>query len=78
MAIIWLGAPLGVVTGSVMGGWLAQHYGWRSTFIVIGLAGVLVSLLVLLTLREPDRGAFDAAQSAQGAPPPVLSVFRFS
>jgi predicted MFS family arabinose efflux permease len=77
MAIIWLGAPLGVVTGSVMGGWLAQHYGWRSTFIVIGLAGVLVSLLVLLTLREPARGAFDAAQAAQGAPPPVMSVFRF-
>lgn len=77
MAIIWLGAPLGVVTGSVMGGWLAQHYGWRSTFIVIGMAGMLVSVLVLLTLREPPRGAFDTAQSARQAPPPVLTVFRF-
>ncbi|HEX3837167.1 MAG TPA: MFS transporter [Steroidobacteraceae bacterium] len=77
MAIIWLGAPLGVVVGSVMGGWLAQHYGWRSTFIVIGLAGVLVSVLVLLTLREPPRGAFDAAQSSRGAPPSVLSAARF-
>src|SRR5580658_11225944 len=45
MAIIWLGAPLGVVAGSVLGGYLAQHYGWRSTFLVIGLAGVLVSIL---------------------------------
>ncbi len=77
MAIIWLGAPLGVVTGSVLGGWLAQHYGWRATFIVIGLAGVLVSVLVLLTLREPPRGAFDAAPASRGAPPPVLKVFRF-
>jgi predicted MFS family arabinose efflux permease len=77
MAIIWLGAPLGVVAGSVMGGWLAQHYGWRSTFLAIGLAGVLVSLLVLVTLREPPRGEFDAAQSSRGAPPPVLTVFRF-
>lgn len=77
MGIIWLGAPIGVVTGSVMGGWLAQHHGWRSTFIVIGLAGVAVSLLVLLTLREPPRGAFDAARSARDAPPPVLTVFRF-
>src|SRR3984885_10441742 len=41
MAIIWLGAPLGVVPGSVMGGWLAQHYGWRRTFMLIGLAGGL-------------------------------------
>lgn len=77
MAIIWLGAPLGVVTGSVLGGWLAQHYGWRSTFVVIGSAGVVVSLLVLLTLREPPRGAFDPAPASRGAPPPVLSVFRF-
>ncbi|MEJ0007199.1 MAG: MFS transporter [Steroidobacteraceae bacterium] len=77
MAIIWLGAPLGVVTGSVLGGWLAQHYGWRTTFVVIGLAGVLVSLLVLFTLREPPRGAFDAAQPAGSTPPPVLTVFRF-
>jgi predicted MFS family arabinose efflux permease len=77
MAIIWVGAPIGVVFGSVLGGWLAQHYGWRMTFIVIGLAGVAVSLLVLLTLREPARGAFDAAGAAQGPPPPVLAVFRF-
>jgi predicted MFS family arabinose efflux permease len=77
MAVIWLGAPLGVVTGSVMGGWLAQHYGWRSTFTAIGLSGVVVSVLVLLTLREPPRGAFDPAQAARGAPPPVLTAFRF-
>ena len=77
MAIIWLGAPLGVVAGSVLGGWLAQHYGWRSTFKVIGLAGIIVSLLVLLTLREPRRGAFDAAAASRGAPPSALTVFRF-
>jgi predicted MFS family arabinose efflux permease len=77
MAIIWLGAPLGVVTGSVLGGWLAEHYGWRMTFMVIGATGVAVSLLVLLTLREPARGAFDPAQATRGAPPPVLKVFGF-
>ena len=62
MAVIWLGAPLGVVAGSVLGGYLAEHYGWRTTFIAIGLAGVVASLLVVLTLREPTRGAFDPAQ----------------
>ena len=77
MAIIWLGAPLGVVIGSVLGGWLAEHYGWRMTFMVIGATGIAVSLLVLLTLREPPRGAFDPPGAARGAPPPVLTVFRF-
>jgi predicted MFS family arabinose efflux permease len=77
MAIIWLGAPLGVVAGSVIGGYLAEHYGWRTTFVAIGLAGVLVSLLVLLTLREPVRGAFDPPQVARGRPPSALAVGRF-
>ncbi len=77
MAIIWLGAPLGVVAGSVLGGYLAEHYGWRTTFIVIGLAGVAASLLVLLTLREPTRGAFDPGQTADGPPPSAFAVARF-
>jgi predicted MFS family arabinose efflux permease len=77
MAIIWLGAPLGVVAGSVLGGYLAEHYGWRATFMAIGLAGVLVALLVVLTLREPTRGAFDPAQVTRGPPPSALSVARF-
>jgi predicted MFS family arabinose efflux permease len=80
MAVIWLGAPLGVVAGSVLGGYLAQNYGWRTTFTAIGLAGVAVSLLVLLTLREPKRGAFDPEQASRGPPPSAwnAAVFLFS
>jgi len=77
MAIIWLGAPLGVVAGSVVGGYLAQNYGWRTTFTCIGLAGVAASLLVLLTLREPVRGAFDPGQATRGPPPSAFAVARF-
>lgn len=77
MAIIWLGAPIGVVAGSVLGGYLAEHYGWRTTFTAIGLTGVAVSLLVLVTLREPMRGAFDPAKASRGPPPPALTAFRF-
>ncbi len=60
-----------------MGGYLAEHYGWRTTFVVIGLAGVLTSLLVLLTLREPKRGALDPAQLAEGPPPSAFAVAKF-
>jgi hypothetical protein len=34
-------------------------------------------VLVLFTLREPPRGAFDTAKSSQGAPPSVRSAARF-
>jgi predicted MFS family arabinose efflux permease len=77
MSIIWLGAPIGVVFGSSLGGWLAENVGWRWTFIDIGVAGLIVSGVALLTLREPPRGMYDPPGSAQEAPPPMWTVLRF-
>jgi len=53
MAIYWLCVPLAVVIGYMGGGWLADHFGWRITFVVIGVPGILLALLAKLTLREP-------------------------
>ena len=53
MAIYWLCGPLAVVIGYMGGGWLADHLGWRITFVVIGVPGILLALLAKLTLREP-------------------------
>jgi MFS family permease len=36
-------------------GWLSDHYGWRTVYMVAGVAGVLVSLLFFFTVREPRR-----------------------
>ncbi|HWW66034.1 MAG TPA: MFS transporter [Sphingomonadaceae bacterium] len=41
-------------------GWIGQSYGWRTTFIVSGLAGLLLAALVVLTVKEPPRRAFEA------------------
>ena len=53
MAIYWLCGPLAVIIGYLGGGWLVDQFGWRMTFIIIGLPGILFALLVKLTLREP-------------------------
>jgi MFS family permease len=37
----------------------SQVEGWRVAFVVIGAPGVLVALLLLLTVKEPPRGASD-------------------
>jgi predicted MFS family arabinose efflux permease len=47
--------PTGVFVGFLVGGWANAYYGWRSAFIVLGVFGVLVALLVRLTVREPER-----------------------
>ena len=53
MAIYWLCGPLSVIIGYLGGGWLVDHLGWRSTFMVIGVPGILLALLARFTLREP-------------------------
>ncbi|MCA8900809.1 MAG: MFS transporter [Hyphomonas sp.] len=40
--------------------------GWRIAFVVVGLPGVLIAILLLFTLREPPRGYSDPP-SANGA-----------
>jgi len=53
MAMYWMSFPLSVIVGFLGGGWLAETVGWRMTFIVIGVPGILLAILVKLTLREP-------------------------
>ena len=53
MAIYWMCTPMAMIIGYLGGGWLAEAFGWRITFVVIGLPGLLVAILVRLTIREP-------------------------
>jgi len=42
-----------------MGGYLNQHLGWRTAFFVVGIPGIIFSLLFYTTVKEPQRGATD-------------------
>ena len=53
------GISIGVLLGYMAGGWIAQFFGWRAAFLVVGVPGVLVALLVRFTIREPPRGQMD-------------------
>ena len=53
MAIYWMSGPLSTIIAYLGGGWLIEHYGWRITFMVIGIPGILLAVLVKCTLREP-------------------------
>ena len=75
LAVFSLAIPLGSLIGAVSGGWIAQHLNWRIAFFTVGAPGLIVSLLVLSTLKEPPRGNLDAADSS-GPPPSTLAVLR--
>ncbi|MFK3819696.1 spinster family MFS transporter [Pseudomonas sp. NPDC089407] len=66
LSILMLGSSFGAIFGLGFGGWIAQHYGWRSAFLIIGVPGILLGLLLLLTVRSP-KVASQARLKAQVA-----------
>jgi MFS family permease len=53
MAIYMLGAPLSFFVGYFLAGWLNQMVGWRLTFVLMGVPGLVLLLLVRLYVDEP-------------------------
>tara|TARA_R110002072_G_scaffold64_8_gene397 strand:- start:1384 stop:2736 length:1353 start_codon:yes stop_codon:yes gene_type:complete len=59
LSIYSLGIPIGGAIGTLAGGWIGAEYGWRMAFFLVGLPGIILSLVVFFTLREPPRGHSD-------------------
>jgi predicted MFS family arabinose efflux permease len=79
IGVFMSGSNLGVLIGLALGGWIAQQYGWRATFLTFGLPGVALAALVWLLVKEPRRGAFDAPTAAPApgqADEPLLAQVR--
>ena len=51
------GVIIGALFGLVIGGLVAENYGWRTTFVVAGVPGIFLAMLVWLTVKEPQRRA---------------------
>jgi MFS family permease len=60
LSVFALGAPIGAWLAADVAGAVAQSYGWRGAFFALGIPGLLLGILVLLTIREPKRGRLDA------------------
>ena len=56
MAFFALGLNIGIFAAFFFGGWLAQNYGWRATFQIVAVPGLVLAVLAGLTMREPARG----------------------
>jgi predicted MFS family arabinose efflux permease len=65
MGVFSLGVPIGILVGFMAGGWLDETLGWRTAFVVVGLPGLLFSVLVAFTVREPPRGLADGVVGSE-------------
>jgi MFS family permease len=75
LTIFSLGAPIGAWLSYEFAGAVAQAYGWKSVFWVLGLPGFLVGALIWFTIREPARGQMDA--EIQEVAPSVKETTKF-
>jgi MFS family permease len=51
---------MGIGLGLFLGGFLSNYMSWRGVFVVVGLPGLALAVLTLLTVGEPKRETGDA------------------
>jgi MFS family permease len=54
-----MGVTLGTMLANAVGGQLVGAFGWRATFFILGIPGILIGILLLFTVKEPPRGYSD-------------------
>jgi MFS family permease len=56
LAVYSFGIPLGSMLGAVIGGQMLDHFTWRTAFMLVGLPGVAIAILLKILVKEPPRG----------------------
>lgn len=52
MSLYSMANPLSGVVAYMVGGWLTGHFGWRAAFLVMGVPGLVLAVLLKLTVSE--------------------------
>lgn len=84
------GGPIAAMEGATMGNWLtgiglgglfsgidwANTEGWRIAFVLVGLPGIIIALIVLWTIKEPPRGYSDPPSATPSDKASLRETFR--
>lgn len=75
-AILNFGVYFGQITGQVGGAAIAEASHWRNAFLVLGIPGIVLGLLALLTIKEPERGRLDPPRATAKKNHSILEAFE--
>jgi MFS family permease len=75
MTVFALGAPIGAWLGSDIAGYVSTLHGWRAAFLVLGVPGIVLALIILVTIKEPERGRLDVVTEEKT--PTVVETLKF-
>ncbi len=68
LAFYSAGLNVGLLIAFFGGGWIAQHYGWRTAFLAAGAPGLLLVFVLLATVKEPPRGHIEKLADTRETP----------
>lgn len=69
LSMLSLAVPLGNSIGLVAGGLLGREFGWRGTFVLMGLLGLLLAPLVFAVLKKAEPQVPISRVEARDRPP---------
>lgn len=64
LTLFYTAIPVGAAIGYLIGELIGSKYGWRAPFYVSAVPGMLIAFMILFFLKEPVKGASDAAPKA--------------
>jgi predicted MFS family arabinose efflux permease len=64
-----MGVNFGILFGFLFGGWLNEFFGWRMTFMVVGVPGIILAVIIRKTMAEPIRGSMEKRRVSTDAVP---------
>jgi len=74
---IYYAAPaIATIIGFPVIGLIANNFGWRAAFLAAGIPGLLVTFLILMTVREPKREHASEMPARQKAPS-LIETLKF-
>ncbi len=76
LSVYSTGIYFGILIGFLMGGYLNQHLGWRTAFLLLGIPGIIFSLIFYATVKEPRRGATDLSATSADERHTLAEVIR--
>ena len=68
LGILAISVSVGSFIAYTGGGWMVEHIGWRKAFLVAGLPGAFLAILIWFTVRDPrgDKSIAEAFKPIKG------------
>lgn len=70
------GIYIGILISFWLGGYLLDNFGWRKTLFFMGTPGLLFSIVIFFTLKEPIRGRLEQTAYNKEKPSSIRDVLR--